>query len=247
MKIHVLNDLHVEFGDFDVPTTDADVVVFAGDIGVGVGGLDWIESQNINKPIIYVLGNHEHYHHEIGLIDEIVKNAPPNIHVLDNSAIEINSVRFLGCTLWTDFLIFGATDKWFSMQHAKMAMADFDLIKFNGRSFNPEDSISLHERDVDWLSSMLSIPFIGKTIVVTHHFPSSKSIHPRFASDLLTPAFGSQLENMMGEERVALWIHGHTHDAFDYDVNGTRVVCNPRGYMGFERSENFQADLLVEI
>lgn len=247
MKIQVLNDLHVEFGEFDTPSTDADVVVFAGDIGVGADGLDWIANQNIGKPIIYVLGNHEYYHHEIELIDEIKRRAPVNIHVLDNDAVEIMGVRFLGCTLWTDFLIFGSADKWFSIQHAKKAMADFELISFKGERFSPEDSISLHERDLDWLKCMLSIPFSGKTVVVTHHFPTSKSIHPRFAADLLTPAFGSQLDDLMDGERIALWIHGHTHDAFDYDVYGTRVVCNPRGYVGYERNENFQPDLVIEI
>ena len=34
---------------------------------------------------------------------------------------------------------------------------------------------------------------------------------------------------MLDGSRAQLWIHGHTHDSFDYVVNGTRVVCNPRG------------------
>ncbi|MCZ6804695.1 MAG: metallophosphoesterase [Proteobacteria bacterium] len=247
MKIHILNDLHIEFGDFELQDTNADVVVFAGDIGVGTDGLKWIEDQKIDKPVIYVLGNHEYYHHEIGLIDEIKVCAPDNIYVLNDDVLEIDGVRFLGSTLWTDFLIFGEAEKYFAIQHAKRGMADFEVIKLNGRRFTPEDSIRLHEQSRDWLECMLSIPFEGKTVVVTHHLPSSKSVHTRFSKDMLTPAFASKLEELMAAERVALWVHGHTHDAYDYELYGTRVVCNPRGYFGYERVDNFRPDFVVEI
>jgi predicted phosphodiesterase len=44
-----------------------------------------------------------------------------------------------------------------------------------------------------------------------------------------------------------LWIHGHTHDPFDYEINGTRVICNPRGYPGENASWTSRAALVVEI
>ncbi len=247
MKIHVLSDLHIEFGDFSVPETEANVIVFAGDIGVGIDGLKWIESQEIDKPVIYVLGNHEFYHHDINLIDEIKAKAPENIHVLDTDTVEIDGVRFLGCTLWTDFLLFGAAEQWFAVQNAKKNMADFEVIKNNGRRFSPDDSMRLHEKSRDWLEGMLRIPFDGKTVVVTHHLPSFKSVHPRFQKNLLSPAFASHLDELMNQERVIMWIHGHTHDAYDYEINGTRVVCNPRGYFGYERTDEFKSDFVVEI
>ena len=247
MKIQILNDLHIEFGDFHVPETNADVVVFAGDIGVGIDGLNWIESLEINKPVIYVLGNHEYYNHDISLIDEIKANAADNIHVLDTDAVEIDGTRFLGCTLWTDFLLFGEAEKYFAIQHAKKGMADFEVINIDGKRFCPEDSIRLHEQNRDWLKCVLSIPFKGKTVVVTHHLPSFKSVHQRFAKDLLSPAFASHLDELMDVEHIALWIHGHTHDAYDYKLNGTRVVCNPRGYFGYERTDEFKSDFIVEV
>ncbi len=247
MKIHVLSDLHIEFGDFTVPETDADVFVFAGDIGVGIDGLKWIESQEINKPIIYVLGNHEFYNHDISIIHEIKEAAPENIHVLNDDAVEIEGIRFLGCTLWTDFLLFGLTEQYFAVHNAKKNMADFEVIKNEGRRFSPDDSIRLHEKSRDWLEGMLSIPFIGKTVVVTHHLPSFKSVHSRFKKNILSPAFASDLDELMNEERVALWIHGHTHDAHDYQLNGVRVVCNPRGYFGYERTNEYRSDLVINI
>ncbi len=90
-------------------------------------------------------------------------------------------------------------------------------------------------------------PFDGKTVVVTHHAPSPRSVHPRYAQDLLTPAFASDLEGLMDASRVALWIHGHTYEAFDYRVHGTRIVCNPRGYAPDQLSEGFRADLVARV
>lgn len=247
MKLQVLNDLHIEFGEFNVPETDADIVVFAGDIGVGAGGLEWIESQYIEKPVIYVLGNHEFYNHEINIVDDIKASAPEYIHVLNDDITEIDGVRFLGSTLWTDFLLFGESERYFAIQNARKNMSDFEVIKNKGRKFTPEDSIKLHVQSRNWLKDMLSTPFNGKTVVITHHTPSFKSVHPRFANNILTPAFTSNLDEFMDGEQVALWLHGHTHDAFDYVLNGTRVVCNPRGYVGYEKSLYFNPNLVIEI
>jgi hypothetical protein len=49
--------------------------------------------------------------------------------------------------------------------------------------------------------------------------------------------------------RARVWIHGHTHDSFDYFLNGTRVVCKPRGYVKDGVNENplFDANFLVKI
>lgn len=247
MKLHILNDLHVEFGEFNIPETDADVIIMAGDIGVGMQGLTWIEAQYISKPIIYIPGNHEFYHHDICLIDELKAKAPDNVHVLNDNAVVINGVRFLGSILWTDFLLFGETDKYFSVKRARKGMNDFEVIRINGRRFTPEDSIELHEKSRDWLSYMLSEPFAGRTVVVTHHAPSSRSISSRFEKNLLTPAFASNLEEMLEGDRVALWVHGHTHNVFDYDVFGTRVICNPRGYVTYQENMEFNPDLVVEV
>ena len=90
-------------------------------------------------------------------------------------------------------------------------------------------------------------PFRGRTVVVTHHAPSSRSVHPRYARDQLTPAFASSLEMMMDGERAALWVHGHMHDSFDYEIYGTRVVCNPRGYAPNALNPEFRPDYAIEI
>ena len=247
MKLHILNDLHIEFEDFTPPETDADIVILAGDIGVGIGGLQWAEAQFPDRPVIYVPGNHEFYHHDIALIDELKAQAPANIHVLNDDQVVIDGVRFLGSILWADFALFGEADKFFSMQAARQRMTDFSIIQNHGQCFTPEDAIRLHNGSRDWLAAMLTESFDGKTVVVTHHAPSSQSVHPRYARDLLTPAFASNLENLMEGERVALWAHGHMHESFDYEIYGTRVVCNPRGYAREALNPEFRLDWVLKV
>ncbi|OGT19600.1 MAG: hypothetical protein A2V90_03340 [Gammaproteobacteria bacterium RBG_16_57_12] len=247
MKLHVLNDLHIEFGEFEPSETDADVVVLAGDIGVGLEGLYWAKARFAGKPVIYVPGNHEFYRHDIALLDELKACAPHSIHVLDDDEVEIGGVRFLGSVLWTDFALFGEGDKYFAMLRARQGMNDFAVIQCHGRPFMPEDALRLHTVSRNWLANRLMEPFSGKTVVVTHHAPSPGSVSPRFARDPLTPAFASNLEDLMGGDRVALWIHGHTHDSFDYQVYGTHVVCNPRGYAPYDLTLDFRPDFVVEV
>ena len=213
MKLHILNDLHIEFDDFVPPATDADVVILAGDIGVGLEGLRWTEARFPDKPVIYVPGNHEFYHHDLALIEELKAEAPGRIHVLNDDQVIIDGVRFLGSILWTDFALFGEADRFFAMQTARKQMTDFSIIKNQGRRFTPEDAARLHTVSRGWLASMLTESFDGRTVVVTHHAPSSRSVHPRYARDLLTPAFASNLEMLMDSDRVSLWVHGHMHDA----------------------------------
>ena len=247
MKLHILNDLHIEFEDFEPPATDADVIVLAGDIGVGMEGLRWAEARFPDRPVIYVPGNHEFYHHDIDLIDALKAEAPDHIHVLNDDQVVIDGVRFLGSILWTDFALFGETDRFFAQQAARQRMTDFSIIQNHGRRFTPEDAARRHAASRGWLASMLAQPFDGKTVVVTHHAPSSRSVPARYARDLLTPAFASNLETLMDSDGVALWIHGHIHDSFDYEIDGTRVVCNPRGYAPNALTPDFRPDFIVEI
>ena len=247
MKLHILNDLHIEFEDFAPPVTDADVVILAGDIGVGLEGLRWAEERFPDRPVIYVPGNHEFYHHDLSLLEELKAQAPELIHVLNDNQVDIDGVRFLGSTLWTDFALFGEADKFFAMQQARQQMTDFSIIQNNGQRFTPEDAIQFHTASRGWLAAMLAEPFAGKTVVVTHHAPSSQSVHPRYANDLLTPVFASNLENLMDGDRAALWVHGHMHESYDYEIYGTRVVCNPRGYAPNALNPDFRPNLGMEV
>lgn len=247
MKLHVLSDLHIEFSDFSPPETSADVVVLAGDIGVGTSGIEWAARQFREKPVIYTPGNHEYHHHDIGIIDQLRSGTPANIHVLDHDDYEIDGVRFLGTTLWTDFKLHGEGDAWFARQRAKRSIDDFTSIRHGDRRFTPEDAVRLHESGRAWLVDELRKDFDGPTIVVTHHLPATPSIAGQYRNDPSNPAFASRLEDIIEEYRPELWIHGHTHAPCDYQIFGTRVVCNPRGYPLESSARGFASGLVVEV
>jgi predicted phosphodiesterase len=234
----------------EFPVNDADVVILAGDIARPREAVSW--ASGFWKPVLYVPGNHEFYG---GNIEDSVAElrrlcAGTRIRVLDNDAVVIDAVRFLGTTLWTDFLLFGPGEmRAAAMAEGQRYLRDFSAIELGDGPFTPAASAALFARDCEWLERRLAESFDGPTVVITHHAPARASIHPRFAGSLLNACFVSDLERLMDAKRVPLWVHGHTHDSFDYRVNGTRVVCNPRGYARGAINENsaFDANFRVEI
>lgn len=249
MKIYVLSDLHTEFSNFELKTQDYDILVLAGDIGVGVNGAKWIKSLNIDKPVIYISGNHEIYRNAVPTIfNKIKKNlSNTNIHFLENEEFIYNEVRFLGCTLWTDFNLTGNPNSQFI---ASYSMNDYYKIRKapSYKKLKPYDTAVFHSESVKWLKEKLETPFDGKTIVVTHHAPSERSLEK---IDKISPCYASNLEYMMGE-KIDLWIHGHTHFIADYNINGTRIISNSRGYVTpGSLMENgvhgFKDDLVIEV
>lgn len=252
MKLHILSDVHNEFSILEPPKTDADVVILAGDIDVQFKSLPW--AQSFNKPVIYVLGNHEFYGSSIEEIRvktrKLTQNT--NIHLLDDDELILDGVRFLGGTLWTDFNLFGQARSPFAVLDAQAGLSDFKVIQIDHptRRFRPEDSQDLHQKTVTFLAEKLTEPFSGKTVVVTHHAPSLRSIESKYLNDRLTPCFASNLEGLFGEA-VNLWIHGHVHHCNDYERYGTRVVSNPGGYQHSKEegseNNNFDPTFIVEV
>ena len=247
MKLQILSDLHTEFSNFDPPEIDADVVVLAGDIGVGTGGIEWAAQRFLVVPVVYVPGNHEFYGHDVSDMGLFLDAAPANIRVLNDDACEIDGVRFLGSTLWTDFAFHGEGEAWFARRRAKALIEDFTSIRSGNRLYTPEDSVDRHKVNIAWLVNELEKSFDGPTVVVTHHLPASPSIASQYKDDPLNPAFASRLDGIVEKYQPDLWIHGHTHVPCDYEIFGTRIVCNPRGYPAEASGRGFSPGLAVDI
>lgn len=250
MKLNVLSDLHLSLGALPIPETDADVVILAGDIARPREAVSW--ASGFAKPVLYVPGNHEFYGGSLaGTVAELKRlSAGTGIRLLDNDEAIIDGVRFLGATLWTDFMLFGeGAKRQAAMQAAQRFMRDFSRIRVDEAPFTPEASAALFTQHAAWLEHKLAQPHAGPTVVITHHSPSRKSIHPRFADSPMSACFVSDAEYLLDGNRARLWIHGHTHDSFDYLVNGTRVLCNPRGYAkdGVNENPSFDANLLAAV
>lgn len=253
MKLNILSDLHLGQGALAPPRNDADVVILAGDIGRPDEAVAWALS--LGKPVLYVAGNHEYYGSSLAGTEARLRQlcAGTEVHLLGGEERIIEGVRFLGSTLWTDMLLFGDREgRAAAVEQALRYIRDYTRIHLDEQSrapFTPLDSIALFQRHAAWLAHKLAEPHDGPTVVITHHAPSPASIHPRFAGSVINACFVSNAEHLLDGDRVQLWVHGHTHDSFDYSLNGTRVVCNPRGYArgGINENASFDPDFVVDI
>ena len=307
MKIAVCSDIHLEFGTISLENTEgADVLILGGDICVAKDILNrddngifdrFSRSNTIHTffqeccqrfpHVIYIMGNHEHYHGDYNGTIGILRNRLGylvNLHILDKQMVQLGGVSFIGGTLWTDM----NKEDSLTMFHMKSRMSDYHVIKNSNRmtqrkvplyelnpdytedgknggmykldengysikigekvkeepaKLSPEDTVEFHKKMVDYIKIVTE--FLGenpkKFVVVGHHTPSTFSIHPKYRGHtLMNGAYSSDLSNfILDRPQIKLWVHGHTHDPFDYMVGSTRVACNPRGYYGYEE----QADI----
>ena len=274
MKLHVISDVHLEFQQWrrawDVTTIDCDVHILAGDIGVGFQGLEFA-LKRFTKPVIYVCGNHELYGQRS--VQEWwhkarAKLVGSSVHLLENESVVIGNVRFLGCTLWTDFALFGDERQESIGRLAEREMSDFANIfltrrgpinfyadpyafgftrRRSGDRLTWRHVAARHRQSRDFLETELQkVGPWSKTVVVTHHAPSVNGIEQE-SSDELDAAYASHLDALVA--RADLWVHGHVHRAREYaGTLGGRVVQNARGYAdsGSGMARGFQWNKVIE-
>lgn len=219
------------------------------------------------RAVCYVAGNHEYYDsiwpHALGQLKGW--GLPDNVHVLDRQCVTIDDVTFLGTTLWTDM---DQGDAW-TMRDAQQMLADYRAIRLerndesdnesgngngngNGNApLTPTSTVRDHHRSRQWLQRELAKRHQEqeKTVLITHHGLTPQSVHPRFNGNPLNGAFVSDLSDLLNASPPLYAIHGHTHDSFDYTLDGgTRVVTNPRGYARNEwQQENDAFDPTLRI
>ncbi|MBN2426822.1 MAG: metallophosphoesterase [Deltaproteobacteria bacterium] len=273
MKLQILADLHMEFsmsGSLgkaqkvldDIYNTQADVTVIAGDLytkGRSISKLTDLFPPD--RQIIYVAGNHDYYggvyQHAL---EKMWKEAAelPNIYFLENNAVEIGDVVFLGTTLWTDMRLFrrgpfaGLYDYPETLIDVGAGMNDYRKIRFASgggfRPLRPADTVQIHAEAVRWLREQLEAFRGRKIVVVTHHAPSLRSVHESYWQDVNSAAYASHLDDLVEASGATLWVHGHMHEVWDYKIGETRIVCNCYGY-SFELADaqGFLADLVIDV
>ena len=181
------------------------------------------------------------------------------IHLLDDSEAEVCGIRFVGGTLWTDFRVFESLQdpvvytREQCMGAVRNELADYFEIYANevvggviARTMTPRDTTRYHERTVAYIEEVLARPFDGPTVVVSHHAPHPRSIHRRYLDSPSSAAYASDLTWLIERYKPEFWLHGHVHDSFDYEVDQTRIICNPRGYGSFPNL-SFNPSLVLEI
>lgn len=241
MKIAIVSDLHWESEDI-VPlnTTNFDVLVVAGD---ALGGHDHRDPIDVlgrwvsDKPIVFVPGNHEFECRDIRAAVARLKSSAtcyfPHIHVLYNDVIEIEGVRFLGSTLWTDFCLNGQQYAYELSKTIEQNMPDFKYKRPDGLRLKVKEVEQENAIAVKFFQHHLNSAHNGPTVVVSHFAPHKNSVHHKYANSPLNPWFANDLPNDL-IAKAQLWIHGHTHTSFDYPIafnkQTCRVLCNPSGF-----------------
>jgi len=269
MKIAVASDVHLEFGDLDLTNdNNAEVLILSGDILVardmtqhdpnGVMGAEYRSSRyhdfmqrcsNRFPHVIYIMGNHEHYNGDFATTETHLKNVLsylPNVYLLEKETRVIGNVTFIGGTLWTDMNNSDAT----TLYHMKSMMNDFRCVR-NGTAnrFLPEDAVEEYTKFTGYIQQIVEGKPDQKFVVCGHHSPSRLSTHKQYAHDtVMNGGYSSNMDDYIRDHpQIQLWTHGHTHHVFDYRIGSTRIVCNPRGYVGHEdRAEEFEL-ITVEI
>lgn len=269
MKAWIVSDMHVKNSDLartDLEIPEADICICAGDVSGIVEMSVQFVLRNISPrmPVVMVLGNHEFYG---ATIDAGLKTAKrmtkgTNISVLENETCFFDNVRIIGATLWTDFEIEHGLKtelplpqrKAYAINVCKHYMMDFHAIY---RSDWPErgmpgllpakELIERHMHSRTFIASELADDFDGRTVVVSHHAPLPRSLHPGFKGHPSNGAFASDLSAIIAQGKPDLWVHGHVHHFRDYREGTTRVICNPRGYERERPHTGFISGLVVNI
>lgn len=263
MLIDIVSDLHlndVNSLSKDFYTANAPVLAIVGDVCEERELMSMLPvfkrmSETWDR-VLYVLGNHEYYNGFMDSTPEYFRNTLSrfdNIHVLDNDAVSIDGVSFVGTTLWSDM----DKNNPITKQRCQRGINDYYVIhpsmknlSFRSKAITPDDTVTLFNKSVAFIDEMLWLfTQAKKMVVLTHHAPSYQSIAPNFRTSPFNGAFASDLERIMIDNpKIKLWVHGHCHTDMEYMVDQCRVVCHPKGYYGENYSHSHDyIPLTVEI
>ena len=277
MKIALVSDIHLEFGDLDFENdSGADVLILGGDICVGA---DMAQRDPYNTMgehyrsnrfhafferccerfphVIFIVGNHEHYH------GDFAKTVPhfrdvlgylPNLHILEKEIFVLGDITFIGGTLWTDMNKRSVR----TLHEISRMMNDFRCVDYSakladergwGGRFTTTDAADDHDAMLAFVRTTVEANPAGRYVVVGHHAPSRLSTHPKYAHEaIMNGGYSSELDDfILDHPQIKLWTHGHTHEDFDYQIGSCRILCNPRGYVNYEERADTWRLVTVEV
>lgn len=268
MRAWIISDMHVPQAEMTVEMEipPADVCLCAGDLsGLLKHGLEFLKQRIALKiPVVLVLGNHDYYGKTIAgaLIEAREGCRGHDIHVLENDTVAIDNIRIVGATLWTDYQIpWGVEDELPLPERTRAAvyfcrreMLDFREIHGSPpfhhgmpRLLTSREIIARHVESKAFVSTELAKPWTGKTVVLTHHAPSPRSLLKQYQGRAANAAFASDLTDVIVRGRPDIWVHGHIHQFHDYMEGNTRVICNPLGHKPERGLNGYRNGFVVEL
>jgi Icc-related predicted phosphoesterase len=277
MKIALVSDVHLEFGDLDFENdSGADVLILGGDICIAndmaqrdpyntMGEQyrsnrfhDFFQRCSDRFPhVIFIVGNHEHYHGDFARTVPHFKDVLgylPNLHILEKETFVLDDITFIGGTLWTDM---NRRDNR-TLHDISRMMNDFRCVDNSAKTedgrgwpgrFTTTDAANDHDAMVAFIDQTVAANPAGRYVVVGHHAPSRLSTHPKYQDQfIMNGGYSSELDDFIQDRpQIKLWTHGHTHEDFDYMIAGCRILCNPRGYVNYEERADTWRLKTVEV
>lgn len=222
-----------------LPPADPDgILILAGDIWIGhkmfsFHNCSWIKHVcSMFKHVVVVAGNHclwsslwGTWHAKAERLKQ--EQELHNLHILEDSFVDLDGLRFIGATLWTDMYKHDP----FAIMDSTRVMNDFQYIK----KLTPQKWLQKHQRSRDYIKHVLDNSKDKQCVVVTHHAPCYNSVAHQYRASSTSAFYWSDLTDLMFDrENLPLWAHGHTHNVSDYMLDNTRVVCYPVGYERFK-------------
>jgi len=247
-----------ELHDHPEPVSDVERAIIANSQGMGRRQQaaqrfrDFLKRCSFQFPhVIYVAGNHEFYHGKFPDAIQYLRTECakfPNIYFLEMDTKEIDGVTFVGSTLWTDM---NRGDP-LTLHAIGDMMNDYHIVRNSEHGYTklrPAHTASRHRKSLEYIKKVVEMDPSKKYVVVGHHAPSKLSTKPKYKDDhIMNGAYSSDLsEFIMDHPQIKLWTHGHTHDTFDYVLGSTRIICNPRGYEGYEPDSGWDIKIVLEV
>jgi predicted phosphodiesterase len=243
------------------PEDHDSALVLAGDLWEGLNilkkkygdGRTWIERVAARfKYVIFVLGNHDYWHGNLTRVPMKVRDLLSNLDLhnvffLEKDAVVLDQVKFVGATLWTD-VNKGDPITALSVGYERQAnngFKDFQKIKVgpNFRRLHVNDLIGQHIQSKQFIFDNAFKDHPDQTlVVVTHMAPSYGSVAERYRTEAKrhhNHMYFSELGSEIAYSEIDYWLHGHTHHVIDYKLGDTRVLCNPRGYVGYGQNTSW--------
>ena len=203
------------------------------------------------SPVIYVPGNHEYYgfqpREDVDSGWRALADAHRGLHYLVAEGVTVCGVRFWGAPWYSN--LWGLVDHWRAWNTWKLDMFERYILDFryphnSVNRWNLAKHLESHQAQTELLAAQA-----GRVdVMITHWPPTKEAIHPKFEGEDTNPYFINDREDLVRAIGARLWVSGHTHEAFDYEVGATRCIGNPTGYSGEARQSGlFRPDLVVEV
>lgn len=259
MRLQIYSDLHLETEVFEPqPVAGADLLVLAGDIDSRWLALE--RFANWPVPVLMVAGNHEFDQRDLYDAWPALRARCEllGIRLLERESVVLTGadgrrVRFVGTIRWSDFDLFGATERERSIRAAhyfvKVMRATIGAAVFDAAAVRQEALACRAWLETELLRTQQN-PDWDTTVVITHYAPSARSADPRYGRQPGTSSFCNADDDLL--PYADLWIHGHLHCQQDYrvchaDGRSTRVVSRARGHSTKREPDGYDDAVLIEV